>query len=86
MLRFDRQPRGSGLDSRGKYSLDARFGDANISMPKHSAISLRVTDDVKAAAEKAAKARRVPVAAMINDLLIAHLKEKGYLREDAAIS
>ncbi|RTM12106.1 MAG: ribbon-helix-helix protein, CopG family [Bradyrhizobiaceae bacterium] len=49
--------------------------------PKHSAISIRVTDDVKSAVEKAARARRLSVTAMISDLLIAHLKKTGYLRD-----
>jgi len=55
-------------------------------MPKHSAISLRVTDDVKAAAEKAAKARRVSVTTMINKLLVDHLTEKGFLKDEAVTS
>jgi len=55
-------------------------------MPKHSAISLRVTDDVKAAAEKAARARRMSVTVMINKLLVDHLKEGGFLKDEAATS
>ena len=55
-------------------------------MPKHSAISLRVTDDVKAAAEKAARARRMSVTMMINKLLVDHLKEGGFLKDEAATS
>ncbi|MBR0704581.1 hypothetical protein JQ599_32080 [Bradyrhizobium diazoefficiens] len=57
-----------------------------MNTPKHSAISIRVTDDVKAAAERAAKAKRLSVAALINDLLVAHLKARGYLADDTAAS
>ena len=49
-------------------------------MPKTSAISVRVSDDVKAAAEKAAAADRRPLASYVEKLLVEHLKAKGYLK------
>ena len=55
-------------------------------MPKHSAISMRVTDEVKEAAEKAAKARRLSVANYINQLLVQHLRQQGLLSDDSPIS
>jgi hypothetical protein len=49
-------------------------------MPKTSAISVRVPDNVKAAAEKAAAADHRSLASLVEKLLTEHLKAKGYLR------
>ncbi|WP_163681134.1 YlcI/YnfO family protein [Magnetospirillum aberrantis] len=48
-------------------------------MRKDAAISVRVTPDVKEAAEKAAKEDGRTLAAYVERLLAAHLREKGYL-------
>ena len=49
-------------------------------MAKTSAISVRVLDDVKAAAEKAAAEDSRSVASLVEKLLTEHLKAKGYLK------
>lgn len=46
---------------------------------KTSAISLRVSDAVKAAAEKAAEDDGRSLASYVERVLTLHLKEKGYL-------
>ena len=51
-------------------------------MAKSSAISVRVSDIVKAAAEKAAAADSRSVASYVEKLLSEHLREKGYLKMD----
>jgi hypothetical protein len=48
--------------------------------PKTSAISIRVSDQVKDAVEKAAADDSRSVASFVEKLLAAHLKEKGYLQ------
>jgi hypothetical protein len=48
-------------------------------MPKTSAISVRVSDQVKAAAEKAAADDHRSLASLMEKLLTEHLKAKGYL-------
>jgi hypothetical protein len=48
-------------------------------MAKTSAISVRVTDLVKAAAERAADEDHRPLASYVEKLLIEHLKSEGYL-------
>jgi len=48
-------------------------------MTKTSALSVRVTDDVKAAVEKAAAADSRSAASYVERLLIAQLKKDGYL-------
>lgn len=48
-------------------------------MAKTSAISVRVADETKLAVEKAAEEDDRSVASYVERLLIAHLKEKGYL-------
>lgn len=50
------------------------------SMAKTSAISVRVTDAVKAAAEKAAAEDSRSVASYVEKLLAEHLRAKGYLK------
>jgi len=47
---------------------------------KNSAISVRVADAVKAAAEKAAAEDSRSVASYVEKLLTEHLKAKGYLK------
>ena len=54
-------------------------------MAKTSAISVRVPDAVKAAAEKAAADDSRSVASLVEKLLSEHLKAKGYLKADGAI-
>ncbi len=49
-------------------------------MAKTSAISVRVSDEVKSAAEKAAADDSRSVASYVEKLLNEHLREKGYLR------
>jgi len=49
-------------------------------LPKTAAISVRVDDDVKAAAEKAASEDRRTLASYVEKLLVEHLREKGYLK------
>ena len=53
----------------------------NAFMTKTSAISVRVPDDVKAAAEKAAQADSRSVASLVEKVLTEWLKAKGYLRK-----
>lgn len=48
-------------------------------MVKTSAISMRVSDEVKAATEKAANDDGRSLASYVERVLILHLKEKGYL-------
>jgi hypothetical protein len=50
-------------------------------MAKTSAISVRVPDDVKAAAEKAAVADSRSVASLVEKLLTDFLKANGYLKK-----
>lgn len=47
---------------------------------KSSAISVRVTDAVKDAAEKAARDDHRSLASFVEKLLMEHLTEKGYLK------
>jgi predicted HicB family RNase H-like nuclease len=49
-------------------------------MPKTSAISVRVPDEVKAAAEKAAAADGRSVASYVEKLLTEHLRKSGFLK------
>lgn len=49
-------------------------------MAKTSAISVRVSDEVKQAVEKAAEDDGRSIASYVERLLNAHLKEKGYLK------
>jgi hypothetical protein len=49
------------------------------SMPKTSAISVRVADDVKAALERAAAEDHRPLASYVEKLLLEHLRANGYL-------
>lgn len=51
----------------------------NAHMTKTSALSVRVTDDVKAAVEKAAAEDSRSAASYVERLLIAQLKKDGYL-------
>jgi hypothetical protein len=51
------------------------------SMAKTSAISVRVSDQVKAAAEKAASDDSRSVASYVEKLLAEHLRAKGYLAD-----
>lgn len=48
-------------------------------MAKTSAISVRVSDQVKAAAEKAAADDSRSLASYVEKLLTDHLRDKGYL-------
>jgi len=48
-------------------------------MSKSSAISVRVTDEVKAAAEQAARDDSRSVASLVEKLLADWLRQKGYL-------
>ena len=48
-------------------------------MARTSAISVRVTDEVKEAVEKAAEADGRSVASYVERLLSAHLRATGYL-------
>jgi hypothetical protein len=50
-------------------------------MAKNSAISVRVPDSVKAAAEKAAAADSRSVASLVEKLLTDFLKKNGYLEK-----
>jgi len=50
-------------------------------MAKTSAISVRVSDQVKAAAERAASDDSRSVASFVEKLLTEHLRAKGYLAE-----
>jgi hypothetical protein len=49
-------------------------------MAKTSAISLRVSDQVKAAAEKAAADDSRSVASYVEKVLVEDLKKKGFLK------
>ena len=49
-------------------------------MAKSAAISVRVPEAVKAAAEKAAAEDSRSVASLVEKLLTEHLKAKGYLK------
>jgi hypothetical protein len=49
-------------------------------MAKTAAISVRVPDNVKAAAEKAAADDHRSLASLVEKLLTEHLKAKGYLK------
>ncbi|MER8560185.1 hypothetical protein [Mesorhizobium sp. M0578] len=49
-------------------------------MAKTSAISVRVTDEIKAAAEKAANDDSRSVASLVEKVLAEWLRLKGYLR------
>jgi len=53
-------------------------------MAKTSAISVRVSDQVKAAAEKAATDDSRSVASYAEKLLAEHLRAKGYLAAEPA--
>jgi hypothetical protein len=48
-------------------------------MPKTSAISVRVAEEIKTAAEKAAAADSRSVASLVEKILAAWLRENGYL-------
>ncbi|MUZ63500.1 YlcI/YnfO family protein [Agrobacterium vitis] len=48
-------------------------------MAKTSALSVRVPDEVKEAAEKAAKDDGRSLASYVERVLVQHLKDKGYL-------
>lgn len=50
-------------------------------MAKTSAISVRVSDDVKTAAEKAAAEDSRSVASFVEKLLTDYLKKTGYLKK-----
>ncbi|WP_167630829.1 hypothetical protein [Leisingera sp. ANG-S] len=50
-------------------------------MARTSAISVRVTEETKKAVEKAAAQDDRSVASYVERLLIAHLKEQGYLQK-----
>jgi len=50
-------------------------------MPKTSAISVRVPDEVKAAAEKAAAEDSRSLASYVEKLLTDHLRKQGYLKK-----
>jgi hypothetical protein len=50
-------------------------------MTKTSAISVRVPDEVKAAAEKAAADDSRSVASLVEKLLTDHLRKTGYLKK-----
>lgn len=50
-------------------------------MPKTSAISVRVTDEVKIAVEKAAEADSRSVASYVEKLLAEHLRKQGFLKK-----
>lgn len=49
-------------------------------MVKTAAISVRVQDDVKAAAEKAAAADSRSVASLVEKVLTQYLRQSGYLK------
>jgi hypothetical protein len=53
------------------------------SVAKTSAISVRVSDQVKAAAEKAASDDSRSVASYVEKLLAEHLRAKGYLADQS---
>lgn len=48
-------------------------------MVKTSALSVRVSDDIKEAVEKAAKEDDRSAASYVERVITQHLKEKGYL-------
>jgi hypothetical protein len=50
-------------------------------MTKDAAISVRVSEQVKQATEKAAQDDRRSVASYVEKLLVEHLKAKGYLKK-----
>jgi len=52
-------------------------------MAKTSAISVRVSDQVKAAAEKAASDDSRTLASYVEKLLAEHLRAKGYLADQS---
>ena len=52
-------------------------------MPKSEAISVRVSAETKAAAEKAAEADRRSVASLVEKILAEWLKANGYLKTAA---
>ena len=52
------------------------------SMARTAAISVRVEDELKAAVEKAAKEDGRTVAQYVERVLIAHLRDKGYLPDE----
>ena len=49
-------------------------------MAKSAAISLRVSDQVKAAVEKAAADDHRTIASLVEKVLVEHLRAKGYLK------
>ena len=51
-------------------------------MARTAAISVRVEDELKAAVEKAAKEDGRTVAQYVERVLIAHLRDKGYLPDE----
>jgi hypothetical protein len=50
-------------------------------MPKTSAFSVRVADDVKAAAEQAAVDDHRSVASLVEKIVTEWLRKKGYLKK-----
>ena len=54
-------------------------------MPKTSAISVRVTASVKAAAEKAASEDSRSVASLVEKVLAGWLRERGYLLRETTV-
>jgi hypothetical protein len=54
---------------------------ATALMAKTSAISVRVSDQVKVAAEKAAAADSRSVASFVEKLLTDHLRKQGFLKK-----
>ncbi|WP_297323052.1 hypothetical protein [uncultured Bartonella sp.] len=53
-------------------------------MAKTSAISVRISDEIKIAIDKAAKDDDRSTASYVERLLAAHLREKGYLPDKDA--
>jgi hypothetical protein len=50
-------------------------------MPRTSAFSVRVTDDVKAAAEKAAAEDHRSIASLVEKIVSEWLRKNGYLKK-----
>lgn len=54
-----------------------------VKLLKTAAISVRVPDEVKAAAEKAAQADSRSVAGLVEKVLVDYLRQHGYLKPKA---
>ncbi len=61
------------------YSCDCRKSN-ELAMNKSESISLRVTEDVKKAVERAARREQLTTAAFVERVLIEGLRQRGHLQ------